>query len=103
MSRRYSLIRKKIDKETLNRVYTTALYPDIVAKNSDSVIIVKESNNRMDLLAYKYYGSPTLWWVISQANNLKGDTMYVPVGKKIRIPNHIEDILRDMDELNNRR
>tara|TARA_Y100001938_G_C7829673_1_gene300714 strand:- start:201 stop:512 length:312 start_codon:yes stop_codon:yes gene_type:complete len=103
MSRRYSYIRKKINKENKNRVYVSTLYPDIEARNSDTVIMVKEGNQRMDLLAYKYYGSPTLWWIISQANNLAGDTMYVPVGTKIRIPTHIDDILRAMDDLNNRR
>ena len=60
-------------------------------------------HNRLDSLAYQYYGTTTLWWVISQANHLGGDTMYAPVGQKIRIPHHIEEIMRDMDYLNSRR
>tara|TARA_Y100000593_G_scaffold4538_1_gene8954 strand:- start:7617 stop:7931 length:315 start_codon:yes stop_codon:yes gene_type:complete len=100
---RYKQITRKIDKETNNRVYNTTMYPEIQARNTDSVIIVKEGKARLDSLAYQYYGSTTLWWVISQANKLGGDTMYAPVGQKIRIPHHIEEILRDMDYLNSRR
>tara|TARA_B100000945_G_C20209798_1_gene515496 strand:- start:287 stop:598 length:312 start_codon:yes stop_codon:yes gene_type:complete len=103
MAKRYSYISKKIDKETNNRIYSSTLYPRIDARNTDVVLVVKDGSNRLDLIAWKYYKSPTLWWVISQANNLKGDTMYVEVGSKIRIPTHIEDILRDMDLLNNKR
>ena len=103
MAKRYSFISKKIDTETGNRIYTSVLYPAIQARNSDIVVIVKDGSNRLDSIAWKYYKSPTLWWVISQANNLTGDTMYVKVGSKIRIPTHIEDIIRDMDELNNKR
>ena len=48
-------------------------------------------------------GTPDYWWIISQANNLLGDTMVIPAGTKIRIPQNIEQILRDMDNLNNLR
>ena len=71
--------------------------------NSDIVTIVKVGAQRLDILSYRYYGTPDLWWVISQANNLGGDTMVVPAGTKIRIPQDIETILRDMDNLNNKR
>ena len=100
---RYKQTTRKIDKETNNRVYNSVLFPQINPRNTDSVIIVKEGTNRLDSLAYQYYGTTTLWWVISQANHLGGDTMYAPVGQKIRIPHHIEEIMRDMDYLNSRR
>lgn len=103
MAKRYSFTGKRKDKETQNRIYDSTLYPRIDARNTDIVVMVKAGTRRLDLLAWKYYKSPTLWWVISQANNLPGDTMFVESGKKIRIPIHIEDILRDMDMLNNRR
>ena len=103
MSDRYLRIRKMIDKETKNRVYTSTLYPQIYPSNTDIVTVVKVGAQRLDILSYRYYGTPDLWWIISQANNLSGDTMVVPPGTKIRIPQEIETILRDMDNLNNQR
>tara|TARA_B100000287_G_scaffold270973_1_gene255157 strand:- start:1048 stop:1359 length:312 start_codon:yes stop_codon:yes gene_type:complete len=103
MADRYLRIKRKIDRETKNRVYESTLYPQINPNNSDIVTIVKVGAQRLDILSYRYYGTPDLWWVISQANNLGGDTMVVPAGTKIRIPQDIETILRDMDNLNNKR
>ena len=103
MANRYSRASKGIDKATNNRIYNSVLYPQINPANSDIVIFVKEGTNRLDLLAHKYYGNPNLWWIISQANNLSGDTFFIPTGQKIRIPSDIETIIRDMDELNNTR
>ena len=48
---------------------------------------VKESD-RLDLLAYKYYGDPKKWWLICDANSevfLPLDLLKEP-GKKIIIP-----------------
>ena len=103
MADRYLRIRKMIDRETKNRIYTSTLYPAINPRNDDIVTIVKVGAQRLDVLSHRYYGTPDLWWIISQANNLGGDTMVVPAGTKIRIPTEIETILRDMDNLNNQR
>ena len=103
MADRYSRTSRGKDKATNNRIYNSVLYPQINPSNTDMVVFVKEGIDRLDLLAHKYYGNPNLWWIISQANNLSGDTFFIPVGQKIRIPSNIETILRDMDELNNTR
>ena len=103
MADRYLRIRKMIDKETKNRIYTSTLYPQIHPSNTDIVTVVKVGAQRLDMLSYRYYGTPDLWWIISQANNLAGDTMVVPVGTKIRVPQDIEGIIRDMDILNSQR
>ena len=103
MSDRYLRIRKSINRENGNRVYTSTLYPAIQPNNTDIVMIVKVGSQRLDILAHRYYGTPSLWWIISQANNLSGDTMSVPPGTKLRIPQDIETIMRDMDNLNNKR
>ena len=103
MADRYLRIRQQIDKETNNRVYKSTLYPQINPSNTDLVVIVKVGSQRLDILSYRHYGTPDYWWIISQANNLSGDTMTVPAGTKIRIPQDIEQILRDMDNLNNKR
>lgn len=43
-------------------------YPAI-APRSDDIQYQIVDGDRIDLLAYKYYGDPTLWWVIAVANN----------------------------------
>lgn len=45
-----------------------------------------QANDRIDLLAYKYYRSSNLWWIIAWANNLdilptqlnEGDELLIP-------------------------
>lgn len=41
--------------------------------------------DRVDLLAYKYLGDPTLWWVICDVNDL-AFPLDLPVGATVRIP-----------------
>jgi nucleoid-associated protein YgaU len=56
-------------------------------EQDDDIFITVEENTRMDLLAYKYYGDPSLYWVIMQANELMIAPFGIFKGKKIRIPN----------------
>jgi nucleoid-associated protein YgaU len=46
----------------------------------------------LDSLALKFYKDSTLWWVIAQANNIKG-TMKPKVGQQLRIPKNIDLII----------
>lgn len=41
--------------------------------------------NRLDLISYKYYGTPLLYWVIAEASGLD-DPQIVPAGATLRIP-----------------
>lgn len=41
--------------------------------------------NRLDLIAYRYYKNPALWWIIAEANNII-DPSIVEVGRVLRIP-----------------
>lgn len=44
-------------------------------------------NDRLDNLANQYYGDPTQWWVIANANpELSPDWTDVPAGTVLRIP-----------------
>ena len=43
-----------------------------------------QHGDRLDLLAYTYYGDSTLWWYIAKANGLK--VMNVTEGTSLRIP-----------------
>ncbi len=81
------------------KVYLTTYYPIIQPSDSDAIIITNESDY-LDSLAYKYYGDPTLWFVIALANNLGKGRMSVPAGLQIRIPSNINDILVQFNALN---
>ena len=57
----------------------------------DDVFHVLQDGDRIDLLAYRYLGDPTLWWVICDYNDI-----FLPfdleLGAVLRIPSveHIE-------------
>lgn len=47
--------------------------------------------NRLDLIAYKFYGSPNYSWIISYMNNIEdGYTVYA--GQKIKILDNFTDL-----------
>lgn len=79
-------------------VYSSILYP-IIRKSASDIYIMAKDSDRLDLIAYKYYGDVTLWWVIAKANGIKG-TFFVPVGMQIRIPQDIATIQYDTAQLN---
>jgi|TARA_B100000287_G_scaffold326307_1_gene310618 hypothetical protein len=97
---RYTDTRIKRNKD-FNRVYSYTLYPKIPIKNSD-IFIAPTYGTRLDILANKYYKDPTLWWIIAQANGIKGFTaLYTENFKgQLRIPTEIQDILNEFSSMN---
>lgn len=81
------------------RVYFTTEYPKIDPRDSDTIIISNEGDY-LDALSYKYYGDPTLWWIIALANNLGKGKLSVPAGLQLRIPTNINEILVNFNYLN---
>ena len=80
------------------RVFRTTRYPKIPYYYDDVYTIASETDY-LDSMAQKYYRDPTLWWVIAQANGIKG-TLKAPTGKQIRIPQRIELILANFSKAN---
>jgi len=66
-------------------VYRTRIYPNIPLKDSD-LYIVTEMGDRLDTLAYQYYGDQSLWWIIASANNIHDPSFAVKDGTILRIP-----------------
>jgi len=81
------------------RVYKTADYPVIPVQDSD-VLKVTNTEDCLDDLAYKYYGDPTLYWIIARANNLGKGRMSVPAGITLRIPVDVNGIISEFGRLN---
>jgi len=98
--KRYSTTPRKLDKSGM-RVYGTTYYPEIPIENSDTFIYSKV-DDRLDLLAHKFYGDSTLWWVIAKANGIRGIAA-LEVGTPLRIPGNISGILEKFRNLNKRR
>ena len=97
---RYSNTRIK-RKQDGDRVYSYTLYPKIAVKNSD-IFITPTYGDRLENLANDYYQDPSLWWIIAQANGIKGFTALYPKNFKgeLRIPTQIQDIINEFQSMN---
>lgn len=52
----------------------------------DDTVYVVAGNDRIDLIANKFYGDPVLWWVIALANDLELLPSALNEGTLLRIP-----------------
>ena len=95
--KRYEKTPIKTDKSGI-RVYSTTYYPDIPLDDSDEFISVIDGD-RVDLVANRYYGDVSLWWVIAKANGIKGKAALTP-GDVLRIPGNINRIIENFNNLN---
>lgn len=59
--------------------------PTIVPQPDDTSYQV-QGTDRIDSLAYKFYGDPILWWVLALANDLELLPSDLQVGDVLRIP-----------------
>jgi hypothetical protein len=96
MENRYENI-EILKTETGKRYKKTIVYPKMT-KTVDDRYIIAIQGDRLDNLAFKYYGDARLWWILARANYLGKGDLSVPIGKQIRIP---EDYLGIIDEYNN--
>ena len=60
-------------------------YPNI-PRQSDDITYEVADNDRIDTIAYRFYGDPILWWVIAIANGLELLPTDISVGQTLRIP-----------------
>ena len=79
----------------------TTYYPDIPYDEND-IYVYTTQGDRLDNIAFQYYGDSTLYWIIGVANpELTLNTMFPPPGSQIRIPANIDNILNSFNNLNN--
>jgi len=82
------------------RVYKITSYPVIYPSDTDLQIISNEGDY-LDTLAYKYYGDPTLWFIIAIANSGLGKGRFsIPVGTILRIPLNVNSIINQFNNIN---
>ena len=66
---RYTYNRILKEKETQKQYFESTIYPKVKPTDND-IYIISTQSDRLDLLASKYYGNSSYWWIISVANNL---------------------------------
>lgn len=49
-------------------------------------VVTRDQVGRLDLVAYKYYGESTLWWVIADANQINNYLEEMEAGQELKIP-----------------
>lgn len=92
MSYRYQNINITKQQTTGRQYFVNNLYPDIPYSNDDTYLIAT-LGDRLDLLAFDFYGDTSLWWVIASANALPGDSLYLEPGAQIRVPSNLPGVI----------
>jgi len=74
---------------------STTIYPVMPINPLTDIYIRVTTPERLDKLAYNFYGDAALWWIIATANNLGKGTLIIPSNTRIRIPSNqnVTDIL----------
>jgi phage tail protein X len=71
-------------------VYRSRFYKPIPMRDDD-LYIVTQTGDRLDSIAYKFYGDSRLWWIIASANNIHNAPTGIEDGLILRLPmNYIE-------------
>ena len=99
MANRYAYNGILSSVDTKKQYLESTIYPKI-KPTDDDLYIISEAGDRLDLLAHKYYGDQTMWWIIATANNINDATFYVEAGRQLRIPSDTNKILNDLRKIN---
>jgi len=98
MISRYEFSKLKQNKAG-KQVYTSLNIPKIDEQETD-IYIVTNTTDRLDSLAYKFYGEAKYWWVLAMVNNLGKGTLMVEAGLQLRIPVNPSEIITTLKEEN---
>jgi phage tail protein X len=84
------------------QAYVTSRYPEVPV-SADDIYVYTTQGDRFDVLAQQYYNDSSLWWVISIANtatagtslpsDLPQNSLVIPEGLQIRIPNNPQSVV----------
>lgn len=68
--------------------YLSTPKPPVFEDREDDIIHVIKETDRLDLLAYRYYGNAAWWWVIAEKNNIMFPLAMPDAGVRIKIPSY---------------
>jgi hypothetical protein len=92
---------KQIKDENGTRRASTTIFPSMPSRAED-IFVKITSPERLDLLAYRFYGDASKWWIIASSNGLGKGTLFVPENTIIRIPADSK-IQETVEQTNNNR
>ena len=79
--------------------YANPIYPPAPLSSNDLWAITTEGD-RWDLLAKAFYGDASLWWILASLHPQYADSMVLPPGVQIRIPNSPQQMREEYDQQN---
>ena len=68
-----------------NRYRLSSELPKVEKKDTDYFVEVGTAD-RLDKLAFQFYGNASYWWIIALANNIGKGTLFIEEGTILRIP-----------------
>jgi len=100
---RYKSTNNAVDLNKRVRKYKTTMYAGSDRDDSD-LFVRTRVGDRLDNLAFEFYGDVTYWWILADANALGKGSFAVPPGTKLRIPQDVQAIINNHRQTNfNRR
>ena len=72
-------------------VYKAKRYANIPLRETD-IYVATETGDRLDTLAYQFYGDSRFWWIIATSNNIHDANIGFEEGTILRIPANYIDI-----------
>ena len=99
MPSRLNYIAKK--RTNNRRYYVNIKYPEIPLSVNDMYIITTVGD-RLDTLADEFFNDVDLWWIITTSNPdvIRRDSLNLPPGIEIRIPDNVQGIIEAFEALN---
>lgn len=98
MDSRYDFAKIK-QSDTGKQVYQSLTIPVVPELDSDIYIITNVAD-RLDSLAYKFYGEAKYWWIIAIVNNLGKGTIALEPGVQLRIPANPSTVIAELNKVN---
>lgn len=98
MISRYESAKTKYS-DTGKRVYESLRLP-LIPELENDIYIITNSADRLDSLAFKYYGEAKYWWVIAMANSIGNGTIALEPGIQLRIPVNPSTVISELDNAN---
>jgi nucleoid-associated protein YgaU len=83
---RYRLFDRILRTEEGKRYLATNIPSEVSVENKFPISHIAGESDRLDTLAYRYYGDAMKWWIIARANNLVNGSIAVKPGTKLSIP-----------------
>jgi len=84
-----------------DKYYNTVFYPEVGPLETD-IYLETEFGDRLDALAFQFYGDVTLYWIIAirNPNVANFGSLYLPPGSIMAVPQNVNSIIDSYNILN---